>query len=66
MVQQSHKEVVRLFADSVSEEEEVMKYFTPQNLLIAGAIYFLFFRGKNASPYSLVDSGGVPMGEGYP
>jgi len=41
-----------------------MKYFTPQNLLIAGAIYWFLFRKKNGS--EMYFSGGVPMGEGYP
>ncbi len=33
-------------------------------ILIAGAVYWLFFKGNTSMP--LVRSGGVPMGEGYP
>ncbi len=42
-----------------------MRYFTPQNLLIAGLVYWFVFRKKNDS--EVLISGGIPIkGEGYP
>tara|TARA_B110000444_G_scaffold244610_1_gene264236 strand:- start:553 stop:678 length:126 start_codon:yes stop_codon:yes gene_type:complete len=41
-----------------------MKYFTPQNLIIAGAIYWFLFRNKVSNDFTR--SGGIPIGEGYP
>jgi hypothetical protein len=45
-----------------------MKYFTPQNLLIAGVVYWFLFRGKinNAFDRSAGGAGLPDYGEGYP
>lgn len=46
----------------------MMRYFTPQNLLLAGLVYWFVFRKKQNGSWIAGDAGmpNRPNGEGYP